>query len=272
MEASSRLRLIMSIVGFFLSIIIPQSPLHRLHLSCQWRRTHTFMAEIWCTECTVATYLKVLLVQPHTIDVLSLLLRHRINLRPREKLPVPRLEAMITWHGPLRISKTALETFIEDMAHSKNDARSTKSTSTWYVLSPSCLASILSSKYLQGCDQCAAKGIECDVGDTALRCGHCPAYVKCSRIATLKELRVIDIMDIPKEQYDCLLRWYQKDKEDELLEPLRDTFAKASMAVSHISESTAQPKLIKTRVQNPYPPSTSVRIREVLVLSRFLCW
>lgn len=73
------------------------------------------------------------------------------------------------------------------------------------------------------------------------------------------------MIDISKEQYDWLLRWYEREKEDALLGPLEDTFAKANRALSQINESTTQPKAAKSHVQNPYPPAVPVGFHNILI-------
>lgn len=75
----------------------------------------------------------------------------------------------------------------------------------------------------KGCEQCEGKGIICESRATALQCGHCPSYVKCTRIAAIKKLRMLDIMHINEEQYDWLLCWFKKTAEAELLKPLEQS-------------------------------------------------
>ncbi|KAE9401250.1 hypothetical protein BT96DRAFT_992305 [Gymnopus androsaceus JB14] len=60
-----------------------------------------------------------------------------------------------------------------------------------------------------------------DIRATALQCGQCPMYVKCTRISVLKKLRVTKIMHIGEQQY-ALLRWYKQHEEEELLKPLEE--------------------------------------------------
>ncbi|KAE9395992.1 hypothetical protein BT96DRAFT_125731 [Gymnopus androsaceus JB14] len=104
-----------------------------------------------------------------------------------------------------------------------------------------------------GCKQCADRGIQCTIRPTALRCGQCPAYVKCTRVNILKKLRVTKLIDISEEQYDYLLRWYKQHEEEELLKPLEETLLKASIGVSQNAETSV---VHPNRAPCQYPPST----------------
>ncbi|KAF9019916.1 hypothetical protein BDP27DRAFT_1378046 [Rhodocollybia butyracea] len=73
------------------------------------------------------------------------------------------------------------------------------------------------------CEQCAVKRKKCIIPVTAMQCVHCPGYMKCTRVPIMQRLRVRDMMGITDEQYDHLLRWFKKDAEDELLQPLAYT-------------------------------------------------
>ncbi|KAJ3846343.1 hypothetical protein EV368DRAFT_89185 [Lentinula lateritia] len=79
------------------------------------------------------------------------------------------------------------------------------------------------------CQQCITKNKPCEIRPTALQCGNCPPYVKCTRVPTLKKLRVLDMMNISEEQYDWLLIWYKKTAEEELLEPLKESLKLTSV-------------------------------------------
>ncbi|KIK59160.1 hypothetical protein GYMLUDRAFT_684334 [Collybiopsis luxurians FD-317 M1] len=112
-----------------------------------------------------------------------------------------------------------------------------------------------------GCLQCAAKGKPCPVRPTALQCGSCPSYIKCSRVPVLKRLRVTEIMKISDEQYEWLLNWYKKTADDELLKDVRQEVAskpaedfesaRSSNKVSSKSQSSPsvspQTKIIKQK-------------------------
>ncbi|KAJ3770569.1 hypothetical protein FB446DRAFT_773654 [Lentinula raphanica] len=75
-----------------------------------------------------------------------------------------------------------------------------------------------------GCEQCLKRKKPCEIRATALQCGNCPPYVKCTRVPILKKLRVLDLMpEVSEQQYEALLTWYKQTVEDELLKPLRET-------------------------------------------------
>ncbi|KAJ3994699.1 hypothetical protein F5050DRAFT_433916 [Lentinula boryana] len=92
-----------------------------------------------------------------------------------------------------------------------------------------------------GCEQCISRNKPCEIRATALQCGNCPPYVKCTRVPILKRLRVLDIMDITEQQYDCLLAWYKKTAEEELLGPLRESFKIPSASEESSSSSGQEP-------------------------------
>ncbi|KAH7873910.1 uncharacterized protein C8R40DRAFT_1171832 [Lentinula edodes] len=87
------------------------------------------------------------------------------------------------------------------------------------------------------CQQCITKNQPCKIRPTALQCGNCPPYIKCTRVPTLKKLRVLDMMDISEEQYDWLLTWYKKTAEEELLEPLKESLKLTSTSLVPLNES-----------------------------------
>ncbi|KAJ3911392.1 hypothetical protein F5877DRAFT_73217 [Lentinula edodes] len=84
---------------------------------------------------------------------------------------------------------------------------------------------------------CITKNKPCKIRPTALQCGNCPPYFKCTRVPTLKKLRVLDMMDISEEQYDWLLTWYKKTAEEEFLEPLKESLKLTSTSLAPLNES-----------------------------------
>ncbi|KAJ3929732.1 MAG: hypothetical protein NXY57DRAFT_388543 [Lentinula lateritia] len=98
------------------------------------------------------------------------------------------------------------------------------------------------------CQQCITKNKPCEIRPTALQCGNCPPYVKCTRVPTLKKLRVLDMMNISEEQYDWLLTWYKKTAEEELLEPLKESLKLTSASVT----SSARNSMISPKSRLPH--------------------
>ncbi|KAJ3899169.1 hypothetical protein F5879DRAFT_534755 [Lentinula edodes] len=98
------------------------------------------------------------------------------------------------------------------------------------------------------CQQCITKNKPCEIRPTALQCGNCPPYVKCTRVPTLKKLRVLDMMNISEEQYDWLLTWYRKTAEEELLEPLKESLKLTSASVT----SSARNSIISPKSRLPH--------------------
>ncbi|KAJ3892407.1 hypothetical protein GG344DRAFT_76004 [Lentinula edodes] len=107
------------------------------------------------------------------------------------------------------------------------------------------------------CQQCITKNKPCEIRPTALQCGNCPPYVKCTRVPTLKKLRVLDMMNISEEQYDWLLTWYKKTAEEELLEPLKESLKLTSASVtSSARNSMISPKSRLPHASFCFPSST----------------
>ncbi|KAJ4475592.1 hypothetical protein J3R30DRAFT_3501045 [Lentinula aciculospora] len=115
------------------------------------------------------------------------------------------------------------------------------------------------------CEQCITRNKTCEIRATALQCGNCPPYVKCTRVPSLKMLRVLDIMDITEEQYGWLLAWYKKTAEEELLEPLRESLqlASASAGPSYSpNNSTVSPER-----DTPHSSLTSTIVSQTLPMA-----
>ncbi|KAJ3753608.1 hypothetical protein EV360DRAFT_74381 [Lentinula raphanica] len=92
-----------------------------------------------------------------------------------------------------------------------------------------------------GCEQCETRKKPCEVRATALQCKNCPPYIKCTRVAVVKKLRVLDLMDITEHQYDVLLAWYKQSLEDELLKPLREALQMDQTVMSKVEPPSDSP-------------------------------
>lgn len=94
-----------------------------------------------------------------------------------------------------------------------------------------------------------------------MRCNQCPQRAKCTRVDTIKKLRVTETLDINGQQYDYLLHLYKQGKQEEPLEHSEDTFRRASVGVAR----DTKPTVISTNhFPYQYPPLKPVRKKAIV--------
>ncbi|KIK63678.1 hypothetical protein GYMLUDRAFT_57348 [Collybiopsis luxurians FD-317 M1] len=69
------------------------------------------------------------------------------------------------------------------------------------------------------CNQCIQKGLACGYSKTTrYHCKNCTSWTRCTRVFTMKKIRILDILQIDDTQFNWLFTWYWRSlakKDDE---------------------------------------------------------